>query len=242
MPYDPSVTIAQAESSLDQMNARRRQANGRVYPKPLKQVEAAKLQKIHVFSVGPWAKVMDTGSTGTFFMPACPFDKPYVELLRPSRHDPKVMEPPIDAIMEEFYPGEGKWESLADDGREFALAMLGIGRGNHPSNALTHFGLFVADGDKPTKQELADARAALEVTCLRLCKEADTVYSTDRKLASRVILPEVHFVAAKVVGRDNPVDSPWMLAAAPEGRKKCKVCGRVVDPDVAMCEGGHIVN
>jgi uncharacterized OB-fold protein len=33
-----------------------------------------------------------------------------------------------------------------------------------------------------------------------------------------------------------------MTSAAPVGRVKCKMCGRVVDPDVAMCEGGHIVN
>jgi hypothetical protein len=45
-----------------------------------------------------------------------------------------------------------------------------------------------------------------------------------------------------VLGRDNPQDSPWMLDASPQKRIKCKMCGRVCDPDVATCEAGHVVN
>jgi len=38
------------------------------------------------------------------------------------------------------------------------------------------------------------------------------------------------------------VDSPWMGDAKPAGRTKCKMCGRLCDPDVATCEAGHVVN
>jgi hypothetical protein len=33
-----------------------------------------------------------------------------------------------------------------------------------------------------------------------------------------------------------------MLDANPVGRTKCKMCGRLCDPDVATCEAGHVVN
>jgi hypothetical protein len=33
-----------------------------------------------------------------------------------------------------------------------------------------------------------------------------------------------------------------MLDANPVGRVKCKMCGRLCDPDVATCEAGHVVN
>jgi hypothetical protein len=131
---------------------------------------------------------------------------------------------------------------LDDSGRYFAWQMLGVGRGMHPSKALTRFGMFVGEGDTPTTEELRKANEELHKECKAVVKFAEEVYVTDRKLFSRAVRPEVHFVAAKVLGRDNPIDSPWMGAANPVGRIKCKMCGRVCEPDVATCEAGHIVN
>jgi hypothetical protein len=145
--------------------------------------------------------------------------------------------------MEEFViKSEDEMSSLTEDGWNFAQSMLGIGRGQHPARKLTRFGIFASRNTQPTQQELAEAHRELEEECRQIVKWAGDIYATDRKLFSRAVRPEVHFVAARILGRDNPQDSPWMLDANPVGRVKCKMCGRLCDPDVATCEAGHVVN
>lgn len=214
----------------------------RILPMKLQVIENLKSEKIHVFNVGPWGQTVNTGSTGTFNIPACPEGKPYVEMLVQSGKTGQ-WEAPIAIIMEEYViKSEDEMASLTEDGWNFAQQMLGLGRGQHPARRLTRFGIFASRNAEPTKQELADAHLALEAECREIVKWAGDTYSTDRKLFARAVRPEVHFVAAKVLGRDNPVDSPWMLDANPVGRVKCKMCGRNCDPDVATCEAGHITN
>jgi hypothetical protein len=232
MPYG-SVTIAEANRAVQE---RLNKPKERIIPQKLRVIEELKKVHVHVFNVGPWPKQINTGSTGTFMIPGCPLEKPYVELLVDGK-------PPITAIMDELViKSEDEYSRLEEDGREFAHAMLGEGRGQNPQYALTRYGCFVADGDVPTKEEVRTAKANLEAYCKEVYRFINDLWATDRKAFSQIVRPELHFVAAKILGLDNQTDSPWMLAAAPQGRVKCKMCGRVVDPDVAMCEGGHIVN
>ena len=214
----------------------------RILPLKLNVIENLKKEKIHVFNVGPWQQTVNTGSTGTFTIPACPQDKPYAEMLVLNAESGK-WEPPISIIMEEFViKSEDEMSSLTEDGWNFAQSMLGIGRGQHPGRQLTRFGIFASRNETPTKDELAAAHKALEEECRQIVKWAGDIYATDRKLFARAVRPELHFVAARILGRDNPQDSPWMLDANPVGRIKCKMCGRLCDPDVATCEAGHVVN
>lgn len=214
----------------------------RVLPMKLKVIQDLKNEKIHIFNVGPWSQKVNTGSFGTFDIPPCPFGIPYVEMLilNPITGE---KEPPISIIMEEYViKSEDEMSSLTEDGWNFAEQIVGLGRGRHPVHALTKFGIFASRNAVPTKEELADAHKGLEAECKRLVKWAADTFSTNRDLFSKAVRPETHFVAAKVLGRDNSVDSPWMLEAAPVGRTKCKMCGRLCDPDVATCEAGHVVN
>jgi len=140
--------------------------------------------------------------------------------------------------MDELYPqSEDEYRRLQERGKDFAKSMIGLGRGQSPSNALTHQGVFVAEGEKPTAQELEEAHAKLKAYCEQVVRQIADIYQTDRKAFSQIVRPKVHFVAARVLGRDNAVDSPWMTQAAPQGRTKCKGCGEVNDPDVAICKG-----
>ena len=214
----------------------------RILPLKLKVIEDLKKEKIHIFNVGPWSQSVNTGSTGTFLIPGCPIGTQYVELLAINPHTGKG-EPPISIVMEEYViKSEDEMSSLTEDGWEFAQSMLGIGRGQHPARKLTRFGIFASKNSTPTKSELDAAHAELESDCRDIVKWAGDIYATDRKLFARAVRPEVHFVAARILGRDNPQDSPWMLDANPVGRIKCKMCGRLCDPDVATCEAGHVVN
>jgi hypothetical protein len=216
-------------------------ARGRAIPPVLEEIEELKKKKVHVFNVGPWPLLINTGSTGSFLIPGCPEGTDYVELLVQDASGEQV--PPISYIMDELYPqSEDEYRRLQERGKDFALSMIGIGRGQSPSNALTHQGVFVAAGEKPTASELDEANKLLWAYCEGLVRQIADIYATDRKAFSLIVRPKVHFVAAHVLNLDNEVDSPWMVKAAPKGRTKCKMCGRVVDPDVAMCEGGHIVN
>ncbi len=239
----PSAAIAERGVAARQTAGQRRRI-----PMRMRIIEEMKnKQKIHIFNVGPWAQMVNTGSTGSFFIPACPEGTPYVELLAwdGDRNSSTFgqMVPPISVIMDELIiKSEDEMTRLEEDGRKFAESMIGIGPSQNPDFALTRFGIFVAAGDKPTDEELAKAHEALNEECRQTVRYAADIYATDRATFSRVVRPAVHFVAAHVLGRDNPVDSPWMLEAAPVGRLKCKVCGRICEPDVAMCEGGHIIN
>lgn len=216
-------------------------ARGRAIPPVLYEIEELKSKKVHIFNVGPWPLLVNTGSTGSFLIPACPEGNPYVELLVRDANGNDV--PPISYIMDELYPqSEDEYRRLQERGKDFARSMIGLGRGQSPGNALTHQGVFVANGEKPTKAELEEAHALLRLYCEGVVRQIADIYQTDRKAFSQIVRPKVHFVAAHYLNLDNPVDSPWMTSAAPKGRKKCELCGEVVDPDVAMCKQGHIIN
>lgn len=252
--FNPNITDADAQRAIA---AKQGIGKQRYIPPILPEVMEVMNRRIHVFNVGPWGQTVNTGSTGTFYIPACPIGTPYVEMVV---QDGDMQSPtygqmvsPIKSIMRELViSSEDAMTPLDDSGRYFAWQMLGVGRGMHPSKSLTRFGMFVGEGDgiasgyrgsdKPTEKELSKYRDELKKECMAVVKFAEEVYVTDRKLFSRAVRPEVHFVAAKVLGRDNPVDSPWMGAANPVGRVKCKMCGRLCEPDVATCEAGHIVN
>lgn len=239
------VNAAVAEQSI---NSRLKVAKSRVLPMRLKVIEDMKrTHKIHIFNVGPWPQWINTGSTGAFNIPACPWGEKYVELLQMDgdKSSPTFgkMIPPIAVIMDELViKSEDEMSRLEEDGRLFAESMIGIGRAQNPEYALTRFGIFVAKGEIPTDEELANAHRQLNEHCRQQVKFAADLYAIDRALFSRAVRPDVHFIAARVLGRDNPVDSPWMMDASPVARIKCQVCGRVCDPEVAMCEGGHIIN
>lgn len=242
--FNPNVTNVDAERTIQQKQGIGKQ---RYIPPILPEVREVMNKRITVFNVGPWGQTVNTGSTGTFYIPACPFGESYVKMLVQDGDRLSAtygqMVSPIKAIMRELViSSEDAMTPLDDSGRYFAWQMLGVGRGMHPARALTRFGIGVAEGDEPIADELAKAREELRKECTVIVKFAADVFATDRNLFSRAVRPEQHFVAAKVLGRDNEVDSPWMIQAAPVNRVKCKVCGRFCDPDVAMCEGGHIIN
>lgn len=242
--FNPNVTDADAQRAIA---AKQGIGKQRYIPPILPEVREVMDRRIHVFNVGPWGQTVNTGSTGSFIIPACPFGTPYVEMLQEDgdRQSPTFgkMVSPIKAIMRELViSSEDAMTPLDDSGRYFAWQMLGVGRGLNPNKALTRFGMFVGAGEIPTAEELAKAHEELVKECKAIWKFADEVYVTDRKLFSRAVRPEVHFVAAKVLGRDNETDSPWMGAANPAKRLKCPMCAATVDGDAAKCACGQIIN
>jgi hypothetical protein len=53
------------------------------------------------------------------------------------------------------------------------------------------------------------------------------------------IQPETHHVSARWL---NLEDEDWLVRRNPEQRLKCKGCGALVDPGIATCPNGHIMD
>src|SRR5271163_4077808 len=116
----------------------------RILPMKLKVIEDLKTEKIHIFNVGPWPQAVNTGSFGTFTIPACPADKPYAEMLILDATTGEWI-PPVSIIMEEYViKSEDEMSSLSEDGWTFAQQMIGVGRGRIPQHSLVRFGVFAS--------------------------------------------------------------------------------------------------
>jgi hypothetical protein len=229
MPYDGSVTFEQAEKAKE-----RRLSIGsqRRVPDMLGMIEDVKNSKTyHVFNVGPWSHVVNTGSTGQFFIPACPTEKPYIEMLRS-----------IPAIMDELVvKNEKEMDRLMDDGWKFAQEIVGdTSRGRVPTDSLRHFGVFPGANAEPTPQDLYEAKKMLEARCTEIVREIRNIYATNRETFSKVMRPEVHIKAAQVL---NLNDEPWLLNQTPEARAKCEFCGAMNDAVAVKCQNcSEIIN
>lgn len=237
MPYDGTVTAQQAEQAR---RAKLSVGQKRKVPDMLGLIAKAKASMTyHIFNVGPWKHVVPTGSTGTFYIPACPTEKEcldkglerveYVEMTRT-----------LGGLVDELIiKSEAEYDRLMDDGHQFALEIIGEGRGRNPAYSLKHSGVFLAEGETPTKEELAQANLLLRAQCSEIVADIRSIYATDQKLFRQVVRPEVHYAAAYVL---NLLNEKWMTDTTPSGQIRCKLCGAMSDTDVAMCPNGHIIN
>jgi len=221
MPFDPRVTAVDANQALQ---GKLSQARQRRIPKMLEQVRRLQQSETyHIFNVGPWPQVVNTGSTGTFYIPGCPDDKPYVE-----------MTVTIPAIIEELIiKDEMEFTATIDDGWEhFALEIVGDGRGQNPEHSLRNFGIFPSKSEIPLEGEIAEAKKRLHTKCAHYVREARDLYQTDRKRFSQVVRPEVHYKAADVL---NLTDESWRTESSPAVKNKCMFCGTMNDEIAVKC-------
>lgn len=221
-------------------------------------------EPVYVFNVGPWGFRENGGSFGYFFVPACAVGAPMEwERLaaKPSQPglyvpdhweegDKHVTDPkteyaacrPLPGLMMEPMPKDQdscEW-NMQDSGEYFAkeiLLKVGIGHSYRDSNVRR--GVFIGAGPVPTKAELAKAREELTGLMQELILEADQAWASGPQKAEQVIRPEIHHVCAHWL---NLEDRDWLRGTKPQGRIKCEGCGSLVDPGIALCPNGHIVD
>lgn len=220
MPFDPAVTFEKAESARAKKLSIGRE---RRKPSTLGVLEEASARHtFHIFNVGPWPQQINTGSYGYFYVPGCPKDQEYVECSRT-----------IKGIESEYtIKDEFEYNQLLSDGWNFALEVVGDGRGRDPQQSYRHYGLFPSKHAEPTRDEIYQAKTMLHARCSEIVREARDLYAMDRKQFSVVVKRQRHFVAAEVL---NLNDEPWMVEQTPSVRKKCAFCGTMNEDFAVKC-------
>jgi hypothetical protein len=207
------------------IDARRRGRPGEVLPPELDVIKQQREVRVHIFNVGPFAHIIPCGSAGTFYIPACPPDKDYVEMLTP-----------LYGVQTEVYPKTRNSEPkrLYDDGKRMAVELLGEGRNQHKRNSKRRVGVFIAVDDTPTKKEVDEARAQMHVYAQEQVAFMDNLWDRDRKLAYDVYRPETFGACAQFLGLTGK-EKPWLAQGEQTTNVKCEYCKTSVDPSAAIC-------
>lgn len=246
--FDPSMTADKVASMLpaDTLNAsghapdvdavfqtkgyidarRKGTANKLKLPPRLGINDKYKEARVRIFNVGPFPHTIPLGSPGIFYIPACPWDKPYIESLT------KLHE-----LEEEFYPARDKREpmkALQSEGRKMAVDILGEGRNQDKRFSRRNVGVFIAEGEEPTTKEHADAVVELRRYCGAQVGIMDQLWDRDRKLAYDMYRPETFGACARVLGLTGK-DKAWLAQGQPSTNVECPACKTSVNPDAAFC-------
>lgn len=246
--FDPSMTADKVQGMLpqDALNAsghapdtatvfqtkgyydarRKGNANKLNYPPELSLNKQFKEKQVRIFNVGPFAYPVPLGSPGIFYIPACPWDQPYVESLT------KLHE-----LEEEFYPAKDKREPmkrLQDEGRRIAIDILGEGRNQDKRQSKRRTGVFIAEGDVPTTKEISEAVGELKKFCAAQIAVMDQMWDRDRKLAYDMFRPETFGACARVLGLTGK-EKAWLAQGTPSENIECPACKTSVRPDAAFC-------
>jgi len=186
----------------------------------------AEENRVYIFNVGPWAHARELGSAGSARIPACPEGKDYSE--------PFV----VPGVVQEPYPiNEAECKMLQSDGMDFAMQVLGEGPHVPKSSSFRPYGVFVTRNAKPTREEIAEARQALQQKYVELVAEANEFFS---KGARAEIVPEWHFVAARAL-RKTEAECAWLAnTQAPAARDTCPGCGVIYNVGIVRHGCGWI--
>jgi hypothetical protein len=217
-----ALTTYSLTSTID---ARRKGKAGRKAPPELGLDKQFKEQRVRIFNVGPFPHTIPCGSIGTFFIPACPEDKEYVEMLTP-----------LHVLEDEIYPGfrDREPKRLREEGRQMAIEVLGEGSHQNRRHSRRKVGVFIAEGEVPTKKELHDAKAQLHAYASEQILFMDSMWDRDRKLAYDIYRPETFGACARVLGLTGK-EKGWLAQGEPSNKIKCEACHMSVDPDAPLC-------
>jgi hypothetical protein len=206
--------------------------NGRRIPKPIALIEKLRRENpVHIFSLSPWPHTISMGSWGAFTIPACPEDKEYIEFLMIG---PDGNKGPVPGVMIQTYVDAGNQLALyEEDGREWAIKLLQNDLGIPKYASLNRYGIFVAKGSEPTKDELAAAKKELHSKLQEIVAEARKMWN-DPKSRDHISIEKHHYAASKL-----GLNEPYLVDGATAGaRQKCEICGQFSEAGVLKCPCG----
>ncbi len=198
-------------------------------------LEASESNRVYIFNVGPWSHQRSTGSSGTYFIPACPEGDTHSAPLIVNGLESESY--PINETECAVLPKTGRARQLRGEGSGelFAQQLLGEGPMLPRRDSLRPFGVFISSSPIPLEAELNAARKELRKRMSDLVGEANVIWLKDRANAHLLIQVEWHHKSALTLGK-TPVECPWlgdqMLAAE---RQNCPSCGTPYEVGIAEC-------
>ncbi len=162
---------------------------------------------------------------GNFKIPGCPKELPYSVLA-------------IRDMRERYDIGDGRKATEFWEAPEIAKDLI---------QGLTQHGVFIAEGQKPTREEVEEAKARVEAWYQELVQQGDAYWAADRDMRRNGIT-DLHRRAAIALGLEREwsyvpkkhVACPFCQEMVKEGVVRCKHCGAILDPDKALA--GGIIN
>jgi len=205
-------TVEQAKQAAREL-AEKNSKN--VFKLPPELLVAGKPIKIYNVSNQKWE--ISTGGTGQFLIKACLPGQQFSEPLE----IPFVLYEGLMIDMEhiEFRPMLGA---------TFAQSVVGFGPHRHPTEDLRKFGVFIAAGDEPTAEEIAEARRNLRERMMELKLQGDGFYGDgpgEYKNITKQHRDAVDWLIAEGVDLG---EVPWHKTL--KTMAECPVCFNPVDP------------
>jgi len=168
----------------------------------------------------------NTGTTGIYYIPACPDNKPYVRA-------PQA----IPGTVEDIYPHFGDSETYRNRptaGEDIVAAVL---NGGGPNDEIASWGVFASKNEKPTKQELDAAKAKLIQRLNIQLRQADQLFASPDPMDRKSVDDDKFYRAARYLN----VKKPWMSEA--QEMTVCPFCSSPVRPEAPKCGSCHeIIN
>jgi hypothetical protein len=196
-----------------------------------------------IFNINTWHPhwTQELGSLGTYLIPQAEenflwevaSEKEQKEGVFYRKRQIKAGETPysrpclVAKVIKEGYPIDVKKLAFQDwDGQRVAWDVLGVGPHKNPTQDLTAWGCFLAEGDVPTKEELEAAEEKMLEKCEFLWCQAETYFLEG---SHRMIdITAVHRQADRILGRR----AQWN----PQSRKmiSCPCCSEPVSATAAV--------
>ena len=168
----------------------------------------------------------NTGTTGIYYIPACPEDKAYVRA-------PQSIPGTVEDIYPHFSDHE-HYRNRPTPGEDIVAAVL---NGGGPTDEIVSWGVFASHNEEPTKAELNAAKANLIPRLNRLLRQADQLFASADPMERKSVDDDKFYRAARFLN----VKKPWMSEA--QEMTVCPFCSSPVRPEAPKCGSCHeIIN
>jgi hypothetical protein len=221
------ISASQALSTVNGLNKRRR---AEVPDILLKQRDSQ--PSVYIYNIYPVQHNRQISPHGLFIIPACADNGTPMDHTNWAPYSKPLVLPSI--VFEHYDKGEGELALQYWSGKEVAQDVLGTSEGVD-ANDLCNWGCFVAAGEKPTQQELTEAKRRLTITMQKFLQQGDLLYSGSQ--TERNQLSAIHRKAASYLGQyrlwdvtpQQMISCPFCWSKIHPQSAKCASCGSIVD-------------
>jgi hypothetical protein len=193
---------------------------------------------LFIANVGPWGRMLETGSLKGFIVPS-------YDPLKDKEGLGYARSADIPAVYRQAkISNDDEYGYIEDDGFQVAWEALGIGHSLPPGNAIVKMGFFVPALTDPrypgraTPDEVAKAQEALSRHIDELIAEARDAYDKGPEERKAVISADRHLLAARLRG----IDEPWVHHQHSQQNLRCPMCQNFNPANAIICKCGEVLD